>query len=203
MRRGAGRTAECHLRRSGRRGGQPRGRVVLSPAELSRLLTSPRGAYRRSFWRCPGRRASPWLGGSGCPPDRPLPALSTIGVRPWCPPRPVPRPVRCPAVRCPIVGRPLTWLRRPGPTCPAVWRPAVRRPAGWCPPVRPVASVPARVSPPWPWEHASPAGPSGLEWIGFRTACRAPERLRRRLRRLGRRRRCGDRGPTSRRGCRS
>jgi hypothetical protein len=57
-------------------------------------------------------------------------SLSTIGVHPVrfssvrCP------AVRCPTVRCPTVGRPVTWLRRPGPTCPTVWcRPSGVRPS--------------------------------------------------------------------------
>jgi conjugative relaxase-like TrwC/TraI family protein len=81
----------------------------------------------------------------------------------------------------------VTWRRRPGPTCPAVWcrRPAVsylvsaRRSYGVCP-------VPGSTRR-GPWEHAGPARPSRLEWIGFRVACWVPERRRRRLRRLGRR----------------
>jgi hypothetical protein len=166
-----------------------RGRVVACgpvPAADRPTQRPPGGASGR----CPRRRAPPWSGRPSCPPHRPLPFL----VHRWCPPGPVPRPVRCPAVRCPAVrcpavrcptvGCPVTWLRRPGPTCPAVW---CRPSGGQLPGVRP--SVLWRLSRPGsarrgPWERAGPAGPSRLEWIGFRVACRLPERLGRRLRGL-------------------
>jgi hypothetical protein len=135
--------------------------------------------------------------------------VEDVRCRPCCSSRcPLPRSVstRCslsgvrvssPAVRCPTVGRPVTWFRRPGPTCPAVWcRPSGGQPSG----VRPsVLWRPSWVSPPWPWEHAGSAGPSRLEWVGSRVACHVPSGSST-ARRPGRRRRCGGRGPTGREG---
>jgi hypothetical protein len=147
--------------------------------------------------RCPGRRASPWSGRPKCPPYRPLPVLVNIGY----PPGPVPHPVRCPAVRCPAVrcptvGCPVAWFHRPGPACPAVWcRPSGVQPSGVRPSVlwRPSRPGSARRS---PWDHAGPAGPctAGVGRVpGGLPRARA---ARRRLRRLGRKRRCGGRGST-------
>jgi hypothetical protein len=144
-----------------------RGRVVACGAvpAADRPTQRPLGG---ASGRCSGRRAPPWSGRPSCPPHRPLPVL----VHHWCPPGPVPRPVRCPTVRCPAVGCPtvgcptvgcpVTWLRRPGPTCPAVW----------CPPVRPVASVPSQGSPPWPL-GARRSGRGLRGWSGSGSGWRA------------------------------
>jgi hypothetical protein len=122
-----------------------RGRVVACgpvPAADHPTQRLPGGASGR----CSRRRASPWSGRPSCPPHRPLPVL----VHRWCPPGPDPRPVRCPTVRCPTVGCPVTWLHRPGPTCPAVWcRPSGGQLSGVRPSVLWRLSRPG-VSPPWP-----------------------------------------------------
>jgi hypothetical protein len=52
--------------------------------------------------------------------------------------------------------------------------PLFQRPAVWCPPARPVASVPSWVSPPWLLGPRR-SGPSRLGWVGFRVAWRVPE----------------------------
>jgi hypothetical protein len=165
-------------------GGQARPLAVSLSAELSWLLIAPRGAYPAEL-----------LGGVPVVAHRRgqvgrdvrrtvrCRSLSTIG----CPPGPVPRPVRCPAVRCPAVRCPVircptvrcrvALVRRPGLACPAVWcRPSgvqlsgVRLSVLW----RPSRPGSARRG---PWDDAGPAGPSRLEWVGFRVAWRVPERL--------------------------
>jgi hypothetical protein len=109
------------------------------------------------------------------------------------------------AVRCPGVqsSRPVSDRRASGHLVPSSGTdlsgrlvPPVRRPAVWCPSV---LWRPSWVSPPWPWEHAGSAGPSRLEWVGSRVACRVPSGSST-ARRPGRRRRCGGRGPTGREG---
>jgi hypothetical protein len=165
--------------------------------------------------RCPGRKASPWSGRPRCPPYRLLPVLvhHWVSTRSGSSSGPVSsrpvssRPVSDRRVSDRRVSSRLVSDRRvSGHLVPSSGTglsgrlvPPVRRPAVWCPPVCPLASVRSRVSPPWPLDHAGPAGPSRLEWVGFRVACRVPERLRR----PGRRRRCGGRGSTGRGGCRS
>jgi hypothetical protein len=127
-----------------------RGRVVACgpvPAADHPTQRLPGGASGR----CSRRRASPWSGRPSRPPHRPLPVL----VHRWCPPGPDPRPVRCPTVRCPTVGvsnRRVSGHLAPSSRTDLSGRlvPPVRRSAVWCPPVSPVASVPSRVSPPWP-----------------------------------------------------
>jgi hypothetical protein len=151
VRRGAGRTAECHLRRSGRGGGQPLGRVVSGGAS----------------GRCPGRRASPWSGRPRCPPYRPLPVVVhhwvSTSVRFLVRSGVQPSGVRPSGVRSPgsvVRDRPV----RPSGA-------AVRRSAVWCPPVRPVASILSGSARRGPWDHAGPAGPARQEWVGFQVAC--------------------------------
>jgi hypothetical protein len=125
--------------------------------------------YRKTFRRPSGGAAR--LGGGGCP-DACHAVRRAVRFLGQCP-----RAVRCPVSGCPVQPsgvQPSGHLVVPSSGTDLSGRlvPSVRRPAVWCPPVRPVASVPSRVSPPWPWEHASPAGPSRLEWVGSRVACR-------------------------------
>jgi hypothetical protein len=168
-----------------------------SPAELSRLLTAPRGAYPAELLGgvpVVGRRC----GQVGRDVRRTVRcrSLSTIG----CPPGPVPRPVRCPAIRCPAircptVGCPVAWVRRPGPACP---------PSGAARPVssRLVSACPSRGVDPVPGQPAVALGTTpvrqGLHAGVGRVLCGLPRAraARRRLRRPGRRRRCGGRGST-------
>jgi hypothetical protein len=87
--------------------------------------------------------------------------LSTVGVHPvqilvrsGVQPSGV-QPSGCPTVRCPTVGvsnRRVSGHLAPSSRTDLSGRlvPPVRRSAVWCPPVSPVASVPSRVSPPWP-----------------------------------------------------
>jgi hypothetical protein len=135
-----------------------RGRVVACgpvPAADHPTQRLPGGASGR----CSRRRASPWSGRPSCPPHRPLPVL----VHRWCPPGPVPRPVRCPTVRCPTVGvsnRRVSGHLAPSSRTDLSGRlvPPVRRSAVWCPPVSPVASVRPGSARRGPWEYAGLAG---------------------------------------------
>ena len=127
-------------------GGQARPLAVFLSAELSWLLIAPCGAYPAELLGgvpVVGRRC----GQVGRDVRRTVRcrSLSTIG----CPPGPVSsRPVSSRRVSDRRVSGRLVPSSRTGLSGRLV--PPVRRPAVWCPPVRPVASVPSRVSPPWP-----------------------------------------------------
>jgi hypothetical protein len=153
-----------------------------SPAELSRLLTAPGGAYPASG-RCPDRRRRRGQVGRAVRRS-PLPVL----VHHWTSAQagsssgPVSsRPVSARRVS----SRPVSARRvsvRDRPVRPSGVRPSGVQPAGVRPSVlwRPSRLRSARRG---PWDRRS-GRPSRLECVGFGVACRVPERLRRRRRGL-------------------
>jgi hypothetical protein len=183
VRRGAGRTAECHLRRSGRGGGQPLGRVVSGGAS----------------GRCPGRRASPWSGRPRCPPYRPLPVVvhHWVSTRSGSPSGPVSsRPVSdhrvsgrlVPSSGTGLSGRlvPPSGVQPSGVRPSVLWRPS-------CPgqPAVALGTTPVRQA-----LH-------GRSGSGSRWPARVPRTAPSTATEPGRRRRCGGRGRPGRGGCRS
>jgi hypothetical protein len=161
------------------RGGSQRS-TGWSPAELSRLVTAPRGAYRASR-RCPGRRRRRGQVGRAVRRS-PLPVL----VHHWT-------SAQAGSSSGPVSSRPV-YARRVSVRYRPV-RPSGVQPAGVRPSVlwRPSRLRSARRG---PWDRRSGRTfTAGV--VGFGVACHVPERLRRRQRGLGRRRRCRGRGPRS------
>jgi hypothetical protein len=154
--------------------------------------------------RCPGRRASLWSGRPRCPPSRPPPVL----VHHWVSTRS--GSSSGPLSSRPLSSHPVSDRRVSGRLGPSSGTglsgrlvPLFQRSAVWCPPVRPVASVPSRVSPPWLLgpRRSGRAFTAGVGRVPCGLA--RARAARRRLRRPGRRRHCGGRGSTGRGGCRS
>jgi len=164
--------------------------AAASPRQ-GRLLRSCPGADRPTrrlpggaSGRCSGRGASPWSGGRDVRRTVRCRSLSTMGVHPVRflvrsgvqPSGVQPSGVRPSGVRSPgsvVQDRPVrpSGAARPAVSCLVSARPS----CGVCPvPGQPAVAL----------GSAGPAGPSRLEWIGFRVACRLPERLGRRLRGL-------------------
>jgi hypothetical protein len=182
VRHGAGRMAECHLRRSGRGGGQPA--AGTSPAELSRLLTAPRGAYPAELLGgVPVIRRRRGQVGQDVRRTVRCRSLSTIG----CPPGPVSGRL-APSSRIDLSGRLVS--ARPAVSCLV----SARTSCG----VRPVPGQPAVAL----GARRSGRGLRGRSGSGsvWPTACPSGSVYGWRP---GRRRRCGGRGPTGRGGCRS
>ena len=143
-----------------------------SPAELSRLLTAPGGAYPASG-RCPDRRRRRGQVGRAVRRS-PLPVL----VHHWT-------SAQAGSSSGPVSSRPVSARRvsvRDRPVTPSGVRPSGVQPAGVRPSVlwRPSRLRSARRG---PWDRRS-GRPSRLECVGFGVACRVPERLRRRRRGL-------------------